>query len=774
MASTQTAAQTATRVEAAPPTIIVTAEKRDAPLLTTPASVGVIGDAAIGNAFLVDTIDLTLLDPSLTIGGGRIRIRGVGTDAFDVAAEPSVSFAVDGVVLGRTGQAFLDLVDVERVEVLRGPQGTLYGKNVSAGLVNVITKAPSRRLEAEAELIAVEQGEYQVKAAVSGPVSERLRLRLSGSYKRIGDFLENPVIGRKTNGDESWTVRGKATLDLSDSVEATLSVWTRRGDRTGPDETFRIVSDPTIAAAIRPVVAGIGNRQVATDGTSFTRLDETGAILDLAWRPDDGATLRSISAFIATKTRGSDDVDGRPDLTPLYSGGITPLGTAGPIILTQANRQKITQYSQEFRLTSPDGPVQYVAGLYGFKLRLEDSLTRAFDVCIPTGLNLLPALPPGSPCFDPALLRGQPPGILPLTTAFGAAAGRAAVDRVVDTETAAAFGQVDVRVAPRLTLTGGLQLQYDRTAFTVSQPFPSQPPLGFGADLGPTRGATDSTALSGRVAARFDIRPDLSSYASYTRGYKSPTASLQGATVGRVDAETSNAFEIGLKANLADGRLFIQAAAFWTDYRNFQTEAFSPASASFVLTNAGNTRTRGIELSLTARPTRHLSLSGGLSYTDATIRRFPQGQCFAPTALDPRCVTRIVNGAVVQSADLAGGDLPNSPDLKVNLTVRYEAPVSETVTLFGQAAFVWQDKVQYDLSQNPNTIQGAYGLLDVSAGIGSRDERVQLTLFAKNLLDQRWSSFIFQDFVQRDSVNILQFFDKRSSRLFGASLRFRY
>jgi iron complex outermembrane recepter protein len=755
-------------------TIIVTAEKRDKTLLTTPASLGVISADVIQKGFLVDTIDLTLYDSSLTIGGGRIRIRGVGTDAFDVAAEPSVSFAVDGVVLGRTGQAFMDLIDVERVEVLRGPQGTLYGKNVSAGLVNVITKAPSRKFEGDLELIAAESDEYQAKASVSGPLSNSFRVRLSGTYKRIGDFLFNPVVGRGANGDESWTIRGKAAIDLAPEIEATLTAWTRRGDRNGPDETFRQVSDPTVASAISPVIASIGNRAVATDGTSFSALDETGGILEIAWRPGSGPSLTSTTSFIRTTTHSSDDVDGRPDLAPLYSGGITALGTAGPIILKQDNNQRITQYSQEFRLTSPAGPIQYVAGLYGFKLKLEDTLIRAFDVCIPTGLNFLPVLPAGSPCFDPALLAGGPPGILPATVALGAAAGRATVNRVVDTESAAAFGQIDWQVAPKVTLTGGLRFQYDKTSFVVSQPFPSSALLGFGPNVGPTLGSTDATALSGKVAARFDLSSTVSSYVSYARGYKSPTASLQGAVVGRVNPETSNAFETGIKADLANGRLFLQLAGFWTDYTNFQTEAFSPASTGFVLTNAGRTRTRGIEASFIARPDRHWSLLGGLSFTDATIRDFKVGQCFAPTVLDPRCVTQIVNGAPVQFADLSGGDLPNSPDWKFNISARYETPVSSRINIFGQAAFVWQDKVQFDLSQNPNTVQGAYGLLDLSAGIATSDDRIQLTAFVKNALNQSWNSFIFQDFVQRDSVNILQFFDKRSSRYFGASLRFKY
>jgi iron complex outermembrane recepter protein len=754
--------------------IIVTAQKRDTTLLETPASLGVITDENIANGFVVDTIDLTLLDPSLTIGGGRIRIRGVGTDAFDVAAEPSVSFAVDGVVLGRTGQAFLDLVDVERVEVLRGPQGTLYGKNVSAGLVNVVTKAPARSFEADAEFIAIEQGEYQAKASLSGPISDRFRVRLSGTYKSIDGFLRNGITGRKTNGDESWTIRGKAAFDVSSDVEAVLTAWTRRGDRDGPNESFRLVTDPAVAAAIRPVIAGIKNRDVATDGTSFSRLNESGGIFELSWRPSDGPSLQSFTSYIRTKARNSDDVDGRPDLTPLYSGGITPLGTAGPIIFKQDNDQRITQYSQELRLTSPDGPVQYVAGLYGFKLKLEDTLTRAFDVCVPTGLNFLPTLPPGSPCFDPALLLGRPPGIIPASVAFGPGSGNAQVDRVVNTETAAAFGQVDVLVASALTLTGGLRLQYDKTSFVVSQPFPSSALLGFGPNVGPTRGSTKSSALSGKFAARYELAPNANAYMSYTKGYKSPTASLQGAVVGRVDAETSNAFEAGIKADLIGGRFFVQAAGFWTDYDNFQTEAFSPASASFVLTNAGKTRTRGVEISFNAKASEHLSVFGGFAYTEATIRDFKVGQCFSPTVLDPRCVTQIVGGQVFQFADLSGGDLPNSPDLKFNITARYETPISESLKIFGQAGYVWQDDIQFDLSQNPNTIQRAYGLLDLSAGFATANDRVQLTFFVKNALDQNWNSFIFQDFIQRDSVNILQFFDKRSSRLFGGSLRFSF
>lgn len=755
---------------------VVSSEKREESILDVPASVGLVTGENVVENFLTATEDLVKLDSSLTVGGGRVRIRGVGTDAFDVAAEPSVSFAVDGVVLGRTGQAFLDLVDIERVEVLRGPQGTLYGKNVSAGLVNIITKDADGEFNADMELIMGEDDDVQYNAAFGGALADGVNLRVSGTYKRVGDFTDNPVTGTTTNGEDPFTLRSKLGFDLSESLNAQITGWVRKSDIEGPNETVRIVTDPAVAATISPVIAGPENRQTAVGERTFDNTDEQGAIVELGWEGAGGHRFDSITGWISTDTEARDDVDGRPDTDPVYSGGLTGLGLAGPIILTQIADQEITQYSQEFRLTSPAGPVQYVVGLYGFKLELDDTLGREFNACLPTGLAALPALPVGSPCIDPAVFVGGLPGIATFEQAVGP--GVAQVDRVVETESYAAFGQLDWEVAPKWTLTGGLRYQYDETSFNVSQPFPSPPPLGFGFNLGPTIGSTDDSALSGKAAVRFDYAPDANIYASYSRGYKAPTASLQGDQVGRIDAETSDSFELGWKASLHDGRLFAQIAGFWTEYQDFQTETFSPEAASFVLANAGETRTSGFEASFIANPNDRWSIFGGLSYTQAEIESFAVGQCFSPTFLDADCVTSVVpsvNGPIpFQSKDLSGGDLPNSPDWKFNLNARYEAPVGERFLAFGQAGYVWQDDVQYDLSQNPNTIQEAYGLLDLSAGFGDADGHWLVSVFVENAFDQDYASFIFQDFVQRDSVNILQFFDKRSERYVGASLRMSF
>ncbi len=218
--------------------IIVTSQKRSERLQDVPLSVTALSGDALAQAQIFDTAGLANLTPSLTFAqntspiNNNVRIRGIGTTLFSAGIEPSVSFVIDGVVMARQGQGFVDLIDVERVEVLRGPQGTLFGKNATAGVINVVTKAPASSFEGAVEAGYDELGEFRLRGTVSGPLSDSVRARLTGFYVNDRGWARNAITNERTFATESIGVRGKVAIDAGPNLEFTIT-----GDFTNQDST---------------------------------------------------------------------------------------------------------------------------------------------------------------------------------------------------------------------------------------------------------------------------------------------------------------------------------------------------------------------------------------------------------------------------------------------------------------------------------------------------------------------------------------------------------
>ena len=233
-------------------------------------------------------------------------------------------------------------------------------------------------------------------------------------------------------------------------------------------------------------------------------------------------------------------------------------------------------------------------------------------------------------------------------------------------------------------------------------------------------------------------------------------------STSEIDAETSNALEAGVKAQFFDRRLTINTALFHTEFSNFQEQVAIPGELTAILINAGDVRTRGVEVEVAARPTEALTFSGGLTFTDAEITEFPLGPCFPGQTEAEGCVGDI--------QDLAGGSLPNAPDWRLNLTARYDAPLNfAPLNGFIQAHYRWQDEVQFSLEQDPLTVQDAYGILNMSIGVRTPDNGVQATLFVRNLTDETYTANIFRDAVVTGAVS--QYIPRDAERYFGGSVR---
>ncbi|NND66764.1 MAG: TonB-dependent receptor plug domain-containing protein, partial [Halioglobus sp.] len=333
--------------------VLVTATKREASLQDVSVAVTALSAEDLGLAQITSSEDLTFLVPALNLQKGSnprqtsFSIRGIGTQSFSSAVEPSVSTMVDGVVMGRSGQAFMQLLDVQRVEVLRGPQGTLFGKNATGGVVHIITQNPTDTTTGEISVTAITHDEYRGGLTVSGPLTDTLGYRLSANGKDVADYTQNEFDGNKLDGNEEWSVRGKLRWLPAENLEFKWA--SDKSDRSCDCTTSPLRSiDPfggneeqvaEILDRISPVVPGDENTQVNINKLNFSDAENSGHSLEVNW--DIGEfTLTSVSALREFEVNGFGDIDSQP---------IDLLG------FDQFGSSQTEQFTQELRLLSPIG-----------------------------------------------------------------------------------------------------------------------------------------------------------------------------------------------------------------------------------------------------------------------------------------------------------------------------------------------------------------------------------------------------------------------------------
>jgi iron complex outermembrane receptor protein len=756
--------------------IVVTATKRSERLIDVPVAVTALSGDTLSDQQISGVSTLQQLVPSLTFTqstndlNNNVRIRGIGTALFNVGLESSVSFVVDGVVLSRQGQGFQDLIDIERIEVLRGPQGLLFGKNATAGVINVVTKRPTNTLTFDGEAVVAEQDEYRLRASVAGPLADGIGFRLTGFWNDVGGHVRNVANGRDYNGGESRGLRGKLDIDASDKLNLLLTADYRKSTADCCQFQARSFVNPVAVAAFLPVVPGPTNTQVANDARTFNDTEQWGASLEANLSLGDH-TLTSISAYRTWDFANNIDVDGlnnpRPlALLPLVASGIGQFNLNG-------GQTDIRQFSQELRVASPGGRfLEYVAGLYYFHLDLDRSFQRRVFFCLPGGANGV--LVAGQPCNAPQ----------PRSTFH---------DANTKTENLAAFGQLTANLTDRLALIGGFRVQREDVSYRGNRPGTGLVAGDIGL-LGASVGAASvrDEDFSGRLGAQYSFARNAQAYATYTEGYKGRGYDVEVtanfATQQPVRPETVAAYELGFKGATADGRMSANVALFRQKYTDLQVQATTLVNGlnTFVQTNAGSSVSKGVELEVALRPTDRLTFNGGFTFLDANVNTTGTNCSLAQTAtvLAPgsaqplnSCFRFSTEAAAANRQNIDDGKLPNAPKYRLNVGGRYEAPVSGAMSAFVQASLNLQSDVLFSLDQDPATRQDGYATVDASVGLKQADGRYQLTLFVKNLFDQSYATSIFRDsfFAGAASpANVDHYLSKEANRYFGGSLRVRF
>lgn len=740
-------AQTAAEDDTGVAEVIVTAQRREERLQDVPVAVTVLSGQTLERAGVSSIEGVQALVPTLTLRKGTtvansaVVLRGIGTISFSLAAEPAVSTVIDGVVYARSGQAFSDLFDIQRIEVLRGPQGTLFGKNASAGVLNIVTQGPSDVFGGDITVSATDDEEYRIRGNVSIPFSEAVRGRFSASYGEYDGNIRNIFVGRKVNGYERWGVRGVVEVKPSEGLDLRLIAdWSENDDDCCAEVIGTVPNNAALLANLGAATPARDRGRAVNHNLVSRTIGETGGVsLQADWRIGE-LTLTSITAYRDWETR------------ELREGDFMAAGAShvGIFQLHDDGVQKYDQFSQELRLTSPSGGVlEYLIGAFYYDVDGANTFTREDITC--TASTLAPDATGLRPCRAGAS-----------TFAFPAATSnsRVALDNW------AVFGQATWNVSDSLRLIAGARYTEDEVSFThvrVNTVGSGGP--GISATPFPPPGVSGSASTSEenfsiRLGAQYDLNDAVMIYATYAQGYKGPAFNVFF-NMGPNDAlpiapETADSYEIGLKSTLFDRRLVLNFAAFNAEYDNFQANSFRVISGSVVtsLTNAGAVRTRGFDVDFTARPTPQLSLSGGVAFAEAEIRSF---FCPPPGPGVPACSNR------------RGERLPLAPKLKMSLNGEYQVPLeSMSFDMVVGASYSYQSEQFSALGAAAAERIHGYDIVSASLSFVDKDDRYRLTLIGRNLADETFPALITPG-GQGGSFRYI--IPREADRYFGASLR---
>lgn len=755
--------------------VIVTAQKREQNLQDVPMAITALGRELLKDSEINNVEDLTKLVPSMRFTPGddptnsAIRIRGVGTNVFSIAVEPNVSVVVDEVPLARTALANFEFADLERVEVLRGPQGTLFGKNSTAGLIHVITRDPSPEFEAFARFNYEDTQNFpgeesKVQLGVSGPLTPTFGARLTAFHKSVGGHLEDVLQNDEIPDADSFGARTKFRWDPTDAFNLRLSLEYQRTDADSTPLVFRS-ANPEKAERSPEIQYGDDNRQTKSFGDNRADSVNRAASVIVNWDLGD-FTLTSVTGW-----RGYEILR---DLS------IPDLNGSRVDVTKNGGERAIETLTQELRLTSAgEGELEYTLGVLWFDNRLSNTFERRVED-IPAD-TVAKALSPDAPSL---LLLGILPG-----ESFSQYS--LSEDRV-DTTNLGVFGQLTWHLREDWHFTAGSRyIREELSASTTSISFTRQD--GTGVNIASAESVIPETSITdehviGTVSLSHDWSEDTTVYGTLSTGYRGGAFDLASSDRERafsqpVEPETALAFELGTKSRLFENRLELNVALFQTVFKDFQAQIVDVAdpsptnvipSAQFRLDNAGELETRGIEVDFKAQILESLFVFGSVLLNKAEFTEFVT-QCFVGQQPGERGGVDQNGNGNCDFQDVAGGSLPNSPDKSVSLTARYEKPLLATDSMaYVQLGGRWLDEIQFSAEQHPLTIQEAYSIWDLRAGWRGLGDRLELAAYVNNLFGENYVVGFFPLSLVNDRRDLTHFLPAGADRVFGASVNYEW
>ena len=708
-------------------TIIVTAQRREENIQDVPISVTAIGDEQLAalNSGGADIRALSGKVPSLLVESSfgrvfpRFYIRGLGNTDFDYNASQPVSLVYDDVVLENPILKGFPIFDMQQVEVLRGPQGTLFGRNTPAGIVKFDSVKPQDVPEGYARISYGRFDNINAEAAVNIPMGDRFAVRASGLYQRQDDWVDNVLpSGVEENafgGYEDLAFRLQARGNLTDTLEVLVTGQFRKLDGTA-----RLFRANNFTRGEEGLNGNFDRDSVSVDGVNDQHLDTQNMSAKMTW--DIGpVSLISVTSYWHGTSTSVGDVDGG------FGANFLPPELYGPgdIPFTAETRDSIPnldQFTQEVRIASNgDGPISYQAGFFYFdedlEILSENYSTLGDPLNAPGGVNIV-------------------------------------VSQEQQSESFGLFGSVTVDVTEQLSLTGGIRYNDDKRDFVVVRSQDTQFPEFLQNPLGTvTREVSDDT-ITWDASAVYEVNPDLNLYARVARGYRAPsiqgrilfppataTPLEDGVTVA--DSETITSYEAGLKSTLLGGRARFNLAGFLYNLNDAQLTAVGGDVNANRLVNADNVRGYGFEMDAELAATDNLLLTAGLSYNNTEIQdetlttaacggtrvdTFPDVSLC--TVLDPIVVPAAPFAAAVVSID--GNSLPQAPKWIANWTARFGVPMGAG-EFYAFTDWSYRSKINFFLYESVE-FQDDH-LLEGGLRLGYQTDSIDVAAFVRNITD---------------------------------------
>ncbi|MBA6104425.1 TonB-dependent receptor [Pseudomonas monteilii] len=728
-------------------TVTVNARRREETAQSVPTPISVLDSETLETQRIYRVQDLQQLVPSTNVAyvharQSSISIRGLGNNPASDGLEGSVGIYLDNVYLGRPGMAVFDLLDVEQLEVLRGPQGTLFGKNTTAGVLNITTRKPTFYREGSIQQSIGEDGYLQTQGSFSGPISETLAGRISAYRTEDDGYVKNIHNGDDLNGgkrqgfrtqllfkpSDTFNLRWIGEYNEEDSNNGILSLYS-----TGPTINGVNRYESLAAQAGATLVSG-KDRKVNFDADQQVTVFQGGTSVEANWTLPNDFTLTSITAYRWW------------DFTPRNDDGLNV-----PVFYNAGVSVRDKQYSQEIRLASPTGGAfDYVLGAYYFKQDLDN---KSFTYYGPQAdvWNLTPA------------------GALNNVDTIG--------NGHIDTDSYALFAQGTWHVTDRLDFTAGIRGTYEEKSAWVTRDAPSGGAAVTGAAAAARQariGAYDSGDLnqysfspSGLLGLSYRFNEQLLGYATLTHGEKSGGVNLTVGAAPRlgtdsllVGTERVNNAELGLKSTLFDGRLQLNSNLFWAEVHGYQANVYDQINRVQYLANAGRVRSRGLEFEATALPIRGLTVNFNGSWNDVRYTEYKDAPCPPEVSLANATAT----------CDLSGHQVVGASKYIANLNTQYKWQATEHVEPYVTASYAFRSKAVGTIDDSDFGQIPSYALVHLSAGVrlDQGDGVVDLSLWVKNAGDKTYFTSLWNS-ANGGYAGVLG-----TPRTFGATARYDF
>ena len=751
--------------------LIVTATKREQNLQDVPISITAFSQEALDDRGIVDLEGLAQRTPSFTYsakdaGALQLNVRGISSSDDGAGADNSVIVYVDDVPIGRAAGQDLDLFDLERVEVLRGPQGTLFGRNAIGGAIHLVTSKPSEEVRAKFEAKVGNLDRQDFRGLLSGPISEKLFGKVSFSTRNRDGILQSnitdapnfnelfPGISAATAGSidaldiDTSSIRGGLRYVPNEALEFNLSTAFTTLDQSGPQRVF--IGDEQ-EFGVRGDLLVPGQRDDFNteffDDRGFSRIDTFSTILRTDYTFGNDYTLTSITAIREIDAEVNDVISSLTQVQALLTVPSDVVDDTLIGITLNPYTEDVTTFTQEVRITSPsDQRFQWVAG--GFYL--DEDVNRNEEI-------LLDIQSRGD--AGDAII-----GVDDVVSLFGGP-GLSGDDQDVDVESIAVFGQVDYQLTDSLTVTGGLRWTEDTkdisrigTADGVVVPVPFF-----------VENSATFSEVTPKLVLSYQTGDSSLVYGSYSRGFKSGGFQGRGTSEASVtpafDPEIADTFEVGFKSSFFGGNLIFNPTVYFTEFSDLQQVFLlrpegSPegTTASLVTANAADAEIFGVELEYSAQLTRGLSISGGFAYTDAEFIEF-----FTPSGFETEDGGELPN-------DLAGNRLTNTPEFAATQIITYGWEVPNWNGSFvARGEYVFQDSTFGSLLNEEDVSIPSYSLGNLSLTYinGEKGRGAEFSLWVQNVTDE---DYLQNSFSQDGGGRALP----GAPRTYGATFRWSY